>query len=364
MLSPWRGIGEKLRLFLTLGLGCISGLGAADTLDRGNPPIGLRRPTDGPVIHPGLDPSIGENIQGPSVIRVPDWVPDPLGAYYLYFADHKGRYIRLAYANEISGPWKIHVPGSLQIKDSFFLAEPPPISAEERKAIEEYFERSGIEIQHGRVEEVTTPHIASPDVHVDDENRRIIMYYHGLESLGVQLTRAATSGDGIHFEANPEILGRTYWRSFRWREEFYGLAMPGQFYRSDQPLTGYQKGPLLFNKDMRHAAVMVRGHHLWVFWTQVGETPERIKLSRIDLRGDWMQWRIDHELEVLRPREDWEGANAPLLPSVRSTAYGRVNQLRDPALYIENEGADDERIYLFYAVAGESGIGLVELKLP
>ena len=77
-----------------------------------------------------------------------------------------------------------------------------------------------------------------------------------------------------------------------------------------------------------------------------------------------MQWRIDHELEVLRPREDWEGANAPLLPSVRSTAYGRVNQLRDPALYIENEGADDERIYLFYAVAGESGIGLVELKLP
>jgi hypothetical protein len=29
--------------------------------------------------------------------------------------------------------------------------------------------------------EATTPHIASPDVHVDEGNRRIIMYYHELE---------------------------------------------------------------------------------------------------------------------------------------------------------------------------------------
>jgi hypothetical protein len=49
---------------------------------------------DGPIISTGLHPSIGPNIQGPSMIRVPDWIDGRLGDYYLYFADHKGRYIR------------------------------------------------------------------------------------------------------------------------------------------------------------------------------------------------------------------------------------------------------------------------------
>ena len=87
--------------------------------------VRVERLADAPIIGPGLHPSIGENIQGPSLIRVPDWVADPLGAYYLYFADHKGRYIRLAYADDLRGPWRVHPPGSLQIGDSHFLTEPP-----------------------------------------------------------------------------------------------------------------------------------------------------------------------------------------------------------------------------------------------
>ena len=65
-----------------------------------------------PIIAPGIHPSIGENIQGPTVIRVPDWIEDSLGAYYLYFADHKGLYIRLAYADDLEGPWRIYAPGT------------------------------------------------------------------------------------------------------------------------------------------------------------------------------------------------------------------------------------------------------------
>jgi len=30
------------------------------------------------------------------MIRAPEWIEGRLGDYYLYFADHKGRYIRLA----------------------------------------------------------------------------------------------------------------------------------------------------------------------------------------------------------------------------------------------------------------------------
>ena len=52
--------------------------------------VHVERLGDGPIISPDTHPSIGKNIQGPSLIRVPDWVENPLGRYYLYFADHKG----------------------------------------------------------------------------------------------------------------------------------------------------------------------------------------------------------------------------------------------------------------------------------
>ena len=109
---------------------------------------------------------------------------------------------------------------------------------------------------------------------------------------------------------------------------------------------------------MRHAAVLVRGDVLYVFWTQVGHAPERILLSTVDLKGDWVNWRASEPVEVLRPERPWEGADAPLEPSYRSVAYGEVNQLRDPAIYVE-----DDAIYLLYAVAGESGIAIARVWL-
>ena len=90
--------------------------------------------------------------------------------------------------------------------------------------------------------------------------------------------------------------------------------------------------------------------------SQVGHVPERILLSRIDITGEWSSWKEGPAEEILQPERGWEGADAPLVPSVRSTAYGSVNQLRDPAI-LEVDG----RVYLFYAVAGESGIAIAEL---
>ncbi len=43
----------------------------------------VTRLIDAPIITPDLHPIIGDNIQGPSFIRVPDWVNSPLGEYYL-----------------------------------------------------------------------------------------------------------------------------------------------------------------------------------------------------------------------------------------------------------------------------------------
>jgi hypothetical protein len=311
---------------------------------------------DRPIITPDLHPSIGRNIQGPSAICVPDWIAPRLGNYYLYFADHKGRYIRLAYADQLTGPWAIYPPGSLQLEKSCFLTELPKTTSEQVAFHEARFKAAGIQLSHDVLSEITTPHIASPDVHVDPSSRRIIMYFHGLDDVGTQVTRAALSRDGIDFEAQPEVLGHNYMRIFQHDGMTCALAMPGLFYRSTDGLHDFEPGPTLFNPDMRHSALMKRDGKLLVFWTQVGDTPERILLSRIDLAGDWRGWKEGLAEEILRPERSWEGADAPLLPSIRSTAYGSVNQLRDPAIFEE-----DGRVFLFYAVAGESGIAVAEL---
>jgi hypothetical protein len=313
-----------------------------------------------PIITPDTDPSIGENIQGPSLIRVPDWAPNRLGRYYLYFADHKGSYIRLAYADRIEGPWKVHAAGALNIKDTPFPQTPPAFTEQQMTAYRERARAGGINLEQfpDLAREMTTPHVASPDVHVDEKNKRFIMYYHGLEGFAQQVTRVATSHDGVNFTSHEEVLGRTYWRAFSHAGMTYALAMPGILYRSENPLSGFAVGPTLFNPDMRHAAMFKRESTLYVVWTQVGaEPPERLLMSAIDMSGPWETWKESEPVELMRPQREWEGANLPLEKSARSFAPGRVNQLRDPAIYEENG-----RIYLLYAIAGESGIALAEIR--
>ena len=313
--------------------------------------VRVERLLDRPIIDASTDPSIGTNIQGPSLIRAPAWLEAPLGQYYLYFADHKGSYIRLAYADALRGPWRVYAPGSLRLEHSHFLTMPPYVPPATRDLL-----AARAAPGSDFLREATTPHIASPDVHIDDTMELIVMYFHGLEGPAQQVSRVATSRDGIHFEARREDLGRSYMRVFRHRGMTYAMAMPGRFYRSPDGLTAFEEGPLLFNADMRHAALLKRAEMLYVFWTQAGHAPERILLSMVDLTGDWTRWKETQSKEVLRPERDWEGAGARLEPSSRGPVHGRVNQLRDPAIYVEGD-----RVFLLYSVGGESGIALAEV---
>jgi hypothetical protein len=119
-------------------------------------PVEVRRLLDGPIIHRGLHPSFGDNVNGPSLIRVPEWVPSPLGRYYLYFAHHEGRHIRLAHADALTGPWRVHAPGALHLSETPLPQTAPPVP-EPASAM-------------ARGDDRFFAHIASPDVHVG-ENR-------------------------------------------------------------------------------------------------------------------------------------------------------------------------------------------------
>jgi hypothetical protein len=282
----------------------------------------LRFPNN-PIIRPHMDTRMGSNINGPSLIRVPDWIPNPLGRYYLYFAHHRGTYIRMAYSDDLEGPWRIHSSGVLDLKDSYF-----------------------------------DDHIAFPDIRVMRDHRQIWMYYHGccLPESPHQVQRAAISEDGLRFTARREILGISYWRVFEWDGYHYALAMPGRFYRSRDGLTDFEEGPTLFARSMRHSAVKLDRDILQVFYTNAGDCPERILLSTIKLTPDWMQWKNSDPVTILDPQMDYEGARFPLVPSQRGAALEPVRQLRDPCIY-EEEG----KTHLLYSVAGESGIAMAEL---
>jgi hypothetical protein len=282
----------------------------------------------------------GANINGPSLIRVPSWVEGALGQYYLYFAHHAGTFIRMAYADDLAGPWTVHDPGTLQIEDTICDDIEGSSYADYR-------------------------HVASPDVHVDHQSRQIRMYFHCPVYIGgppesddsyKQTTLVATSSDGLSFQSGTEPLGNSYFRVFRWGGYHYALGMPGVFYRSADGLSGFEEGPTLFSVDMRHSAVTVRDGKLLVFYTVVGENPERILLSEIQLDRDWMNWSETDPVVVLEPETEWEGAGLPHEPSVRGSVMEPVRQLRDPALF-ETDG----RTYLLYSVAGESGIAIAEV---
>jgi hypothetical protein len=338
--------------------------------DCSTPRVTVERLPRNPIIRPHMDGRMGGNVQGPSLIRVPEWIEQPLGRYYLYFADHKGAYIRLAYADRVGGPWRTHEPGSLQLAESHFLTEPAPVPAETRAGGDapggapgssttfEGFATGAVEGVPSALESSTLPHVASPDAHVRSDRREIVLYYHGLDAFRSQHTRVATSTDGVHFIARPELLGNSYFRAFAHDGHWYAIAMPGIFYRSRDGLSAFEPGPTLFPPTMRHAAVLRRGDSLLVFWTRVGDAPEHVLLSVVDLAGDWKSWRAGRPIDVLSPELAWEGADLPARPSVRDAINVRVRQLRDPGIF--EEGG---RTWLLYAVAGESGIAIAELRV-
>jgi hypothetical protein len=291
-----------------------------------------------PIITPGMLPGHdGANINGPSLIRVPDWLPQPLGKYYLYFANHHGTYIRLAYADHLEGPWRIFDGGVLSLRDV------PAIKK----------------------------HIASPDVHIDAEKKELRMYFHGpSKAEGSQMTFYSSSKDGRKFTADSVPLCRSYLRAFPWDGWWYGMTKAGQIYRSKDGRTPFTGGAYALQPGRettktgsihpRHVALDLRGDTLRVYYTNIGDAPERILRGSIRLQGDWTTWMAVDVQPVLRPELPWEGARLKVRESNGGAAAKAENALRDPAVFVDADG----KTYLLYSIAGESGLAIAEIRRP
>ena len=313
-----------------------------------------------PLITVATSPSLGDNVNGPSIMRVPSWVPHPLGRYYAYFGHHKGQFIRLAYADAIAGPWRIYEPGVLPVSDTAFYRPQP-------------------DQPDGPVDQFYT-HVASPEIYVDDARKRLVMWAHGWWTdsqrwpLGAaearawarqnsygQFTQSSDSSDGLHFALRPAITKVSYLRVFPLDGYLYGMARLGQLLRSRDPLATFEIGPNPFAGGpyadrVRHVATLRRGMTLYVFFTGIGDAPERVMLSTIDLAGDWHGWKASAPVELLRPEASYECPDLPNMPSAAGEIEGRARQLRDPGIF-EEAGTT----FLFYSICGEQGLAAAEL---
>ena len=144
------------RLVVVLALAAAA-LPAVDSAQQAAGGVSVRRFATNPLVTVKSSATLGGNVNGPTVIRVPDWVERPLGRYYMYFANHRDVFIRLAYADAVTGPWRIHEPGVWHVRDSA-LYRPQPDAA-----------RFG----------GFNTHFASPEIFVDHASRRIVLWAHG-----------------------------------------------------------------------------------------------------------------------------------------------------------------------------------------
>ena len=301
---------------------------------------------DAPIISAADHPQLEGNVNGPSLISAPAWLDNPPGRYLLYFAHHEGRSIRLAASDRLTGPWKFVNPGPLELEHSLF-AESEPAEQELDPEAMSYVDAGT---------DGTYPHIASPDVRVDHDREEILMYYHGRLDNGLQRTRLAVSRDGLNFTARLPLLGLPYFRVFPHDGWFYAIAMPGQLYRSPDGLDNFETGPQLTAEPIRHHAILDHQGQCYVFWSRVGDRPERTLVSLLNYGADWRDWRFGETREVHRAERFWEGADMSPRASEYGAVHRRVNQLRDPAIFVEAG-----KIYLLYVIAGEQGIAIGEL---
>ncbi|MGK0239224.1 MAG: hypothetical protein ACI92G_002699 [Candidatus Pelagisphaera sp.] len=307
------------------------------TIQTGDFKITVSRIPENPIITYESSDTLGTKINGPSVIRVPDWIENPLGKYYLYFAHHDGTFIRLAYADAVTGPWTVHEPGTLKLEES-----PAFIG-----------------------------HIASPDVHIDHALKKVRMYYHGSREGENQKTAFATSEDGINFTASKTVIGEAYFRVFSHRGTNYAIDTHGFLNRSNHPDKGWHIAekaliaPITIDDQygkrddvrIRHSAIATRGDTLFIFYTRKADAPERILVSTISMTGDFNQWTASDPIEILRPTTNYEGIQFPIKPSKKGGGI-KVQQLRDPAI-LEDAG----RSYIFYSISGEMGLAVAELSI-
>jgi len=279
-----------------------------------------------------------KSICNPCLIKTPKWIKKKLGKYYLYFADHRGKFIKLLYSDHLDRGWKYLDKKILHLKSK------PKLDAYN--------------------------HIASPEIYVNKKEKQIYIFTHSHSRSKIgQWTYLSNSKDGINFSKKfNKPLAPFYLRFFYHKKYYYGIVKGADLWRSrninikfqqcQNLLTRKKSKTNLHNKNgsIRHLGILKKKNYLHCVFSKIGDKPERIYYTKIHLSKNYLNWKFQKIKEILRPTFPYEGSKLKLKKSKAGDAPRGENALRDPYLFV-----DGKKTYLIYCVKGEKNFALCEI---
>lgn len=193
-------------------------------------------------------------------------------------------------------------------------------------------------------------------------------HLHGCARLpGHQPTICLTSDNLVHWKlSNHTYVSRDqfYSKLFVYNHTLYAIAKSQEdpighmvLLRSETPQGQYTFIKRIAN-GARHVGLHLKGNILYVFFTLIGDDPERILLGTMDLRHD--DWNLLPGPIILVPAEVGIWGASKMGPA----ACKPVQELRDPFFVPDgDEGESELKGTLFYTLYGEQTIGASKIKV-
>ena len=300
------------------------------------PPANLTKRL-GLVLPRKWDPGSEENINGPTLVEFECPLFPKLRLYLMYFGHHKGKYIRVAWAFSPTGPFRrVPLVRPLLLRDRFG-------------------ERKG--------------HVASPEVRTVGGKR--YMFAHSPSRHfrpGKQITYMSRLRLGVVCSRPKPIDLPSYARFFSLNGDMHAITNGADVFKLDSNSLetrqlDVDKSRLLVPESqdvierVRHPQILAWLGHTLCFYTRVGDAPERVFVSLLEAKNP-EEIMFSTPIELLRPREDYEGAHHNIEPSKSGISRRPENALRDPFV-----GEFGGQHFLYYSTAGEKGIACAELDV-
>ena len=234
--------------------------------------------------------------------------------------------------------------------------------------------------------------VHGPDVQVDSVNRRLVMYVHGhgcLMTSGRRTAKQPTfkleSTDGLFWQPSrqtqhdessqhtslPLVLGDLFYtRYFSMNDNVFIFAKSQEdplgyltvVCSKSLSITNQQRVRLL--KGVRHFSIHRVLDVLFIFFTLITDSPERIMLGTIDLTKPCLEWAIFPGPIILQPELHYEHGGVAVSPSKAGSAGCKVkHELRDPFFFAKDTTESVLSGWLLYVVKGEGGIALSKVEL-
>lgn len=324
-----------------------------------------------PLLNPRASMDRFGSVNSPMPVKIRAWMSKSLQthSYVLYFSSHIDvpkvtENVSLLVATEaITGPWMQSVGTQLKFSD------------------------------------IPCKSFHSPSVAVDDRVEVLHMFVHGHKCKNVkgsQPTLAFSSRDALNWKFAAQLddtLKNVFYLTPPTAQHpdgfYYSVAKTqesrtgsGVLCRSLHLEGPFEVGPVV-SQGMRHADVqLVKNRYLFIFFTLIGDEPERILLGTIDtFQGalNWMDWRLLPGPTIFEPTATSGGPDGldvrirtersdAILPSRPGPSSGDDGGTRDPR-FISSLSSGTKSFgdilsgYLFFAAHGETIISVAFIRI-